>query len=155
MKKTIIIIFIILSCVAIGFIASHFQAESLATWYPNLNKSPLTPANSVFPIVWNILYLCMGLSIGYIMSRRNPKEMLFISLFSAQMILNFLWSISFFYMQNPLLGFINIILLALAIAAYLVATYKWANKFSFSLFIPYLLWVLFAGYLNWYILVNN
>jgi len=155
MKKAVILLLVILSCFVVGFIASYFQTDSLTSWYPGLIKSPLTPPDWVFPVVWNILYLCMGLSIGCIVCRGNPKELYFIRLFSIQIILNFLWSISFFYLQNPLLGLINIILLIAAIAFYLVRTYQWANKFSFTLFIPYLLWVLFAGYLNLYIVMYN
>ena len=155
MKRTLILLFSIISCLLVGFIASKFQTEALATWYPALNKSPLTPSNGVFFVVWTILYVFMGLSIGFIVSRNNPKEMIFIKLFSLQIVLNFLWSITFFYLQNPLLGFINIVLLALVIFRYLVVAYYRANKFSFALFIPYFLWVVFAGYLNLYILLNN
>jgi len=155
MKRTLILIFIILSCLLVGFIASKIQAEAIANWYPTLNKSSLTPPNQVFSVVWTLLYICMGASIGFIMGRNNPKEMLFLRLFSLQLLLNFAYSITFFYMQNPLLGFINIILLALVIFRYLIKTYYRANKFSFALFIPYFLWVLFAGYLNLYILINN
>lgn len=155
MKKVIVIILVILSCFAVGYIASLFQVNAIETWYPTLNKSSLTPPNWVFPIVWNILYLFMGLSIACIVCRKNPKEVYLMKIFTVQILLNFLWSISFFYLQSPLLGLINIILLIVAILFYLVQTYRWANKFSFSLFIPYLLWVLFAGYLNLYIVLYN
>jgi len=155
MKRTLIILLSIISCFVVGYIASRFQTEALTEWYPSLNKSALTPPNWIFPVVWSILYFCMGLSIGFIVCRRNTKEVYFIGLFTVQIILNFLWSISFFYMRNPLLGFINIILLTIAIIIYLVETRRKANKFSFGLFIPYLVWVLFAGYLNLYILLNN
>ncbi|NDW19276.1 tryptophan-rich sensory protein [Dysgonomonas sp. 216] len=155
MRRILVLILIICFCFFVGFLASKVQAESLANWYPLLNKSSLTPPNYIFPIVWNILYLCMGLSIGYILTRRNPKEMILFGLFSLQLALNFLWSITFFYMQNPLFGLINITLLLVVIGAYLIASFKWANRFSFAMFIPYFLWVLFAGYLNLYIVLYN
>ncbi len=155
MKRIFLIVISVLSCLCIGFIASNFQADALQTWYPTLNKPSLTPPDMVFPIAWSILYVCMGLSIGLIVCRKNPNEMLFIKLFSVQIVLNFLWSISFFYLQNPLLGLINIILLDIVVAVYLLQAYKKANKFSFALFIPYLAWILFATYLNLYIYLNN
>jgi tryptophan-rich sensory protein len=65
-----------------------------------------------------------------------------------------MWSISFFYLQNPLLGLINIILLEGVIIYYAVKTYR-EFRVSSILFIPYILWVWFATYLNLYILMNN
>lgn len=155
MKRIFLIVISVLSCICVGLLASKFQVEALQTWYPALNKSGLSPSDSIFPIAWTILYICMGLSIGCIVCRKNPKEMLFINLFSIQMVLNFLWSISFFYLQNPLLGLINIILLDIVVAIYLFKAYYKANKFSFAMFIPYLLWLLFATYLNLYIYLYN
>jgi len=155
MKRIVIILLSVVSCLLVGFIASRFQTESLETWYPALNKPSLTPPDWVFPVAWNILYVCMGLSIALIVCRKNPKEVYLIKIFTVQILLNFLWSISFFYLQNPLLGLINIILLIIAIVVYLVETYRWANTVSFALFIPYLLWVLFAAYLNLYIFLYN
>ncbi|WP_337929531.1 TspO/MBR family protein [Coprobacter fastidiosus] len=75
-------------------------------------------------------------------------------LFILQLIFNFTWSIFFFYMQNPLLGFINIILLEFLIIVYSVKSYG-INKISSILFIPYILWVTYATYLNLYILICN
>lgn len=155
MKRIFLITISVLSCICVGLIASKFQIEALQTWYPYLDKSSLTPSGSVFPIVWTILYICMGLSIACIVCRKNPREMLFINLFSIQIVLNFLWSISFFYLQNPLLGLVNIILLDIVVAIYLLNAYHKANKFSFIMFIPYMLWLLFATYLNLYIYLNN
>ncbi len=155
MKRTFIIIAAIVSCLFVGFLASRIQADSVATWYPSLEKSPLTPPDGVFGAVWTVLYICMGLSIGYIVSRRNPKEMIFIGLFTIQLFLNFMWSILFFYAKNPFLGLIDILFLDLVVLIYLITAYRWANRFSFAMFIPYFLWILFATYLNWYIVLHN
>lgn len=155
MKRTFLIIISVLSCICVGLLASKFQVEALQTWYSSLNKSELSPSESVFTIIWFMLYVCMGLSIGCIVCRKNPKELLFINLFSIQMVLNFLWSVSFFYLQNPLLSFINIILLDIVVIIYLFTAYNKANKFSFAMFIPYSLWLLFETYLNLYICLYN
>lgn len=155
MKRLLLLLLVILSCFVVGVVINYVQADSIATWYPLLNKSPLSPPQWVFPMVWNILYMCMGLSIGLIVCRKNPRELYFIGIFTAQMILNLLWSICFFYLQKPMLGLIVIVLLIAVIVYYLAQSYRWANRLSFSLFIPYLLWMLFEGYLNLYIAINN
>jgi tryptophan-rich sensory protein len=67
---------------------------------------------------------------------------------------NFTWSIGFFYFQNPLIGFLNIILLDIFVINYTLKSYP-VNKVSSLLFIPYLIWLLFATYLNGYILMYN
>lgn len=154
MKKIFYIIIPIIICFLVGFIASQFQTEALQNWYPLLNKPALTPPNIVFPIAWSSLYLLMGLSIGLILLSYSRQRKFFISLFAVQLFLNFMWSISFFYLQNPLLGFINIILLEGIIIYYAIKTYR-EFKVSSILFIPYIIWVGFATYLNLYILINN
>ena len=73
MKKSIIIIFSIAVCLLIGITASYLQSDSISTWYPLLEKSPLSPPNMVFPIVWSILYVLMGISIGLILIGNHPS----------------------------------------------------------------------------------
>jgi tryptophan-rich sensory protein len=155
MKKTLIFLFPVISCLLIGYIVGKFQAEAFASWYPSLIKSFLTPPDKLFTVVWIILYFFMGLSIGFILNRNNPKESLFVRLFTIQLILSILWHVEFFYFKNPLPAFIIIVLLVFVVFKYLVKTYYRANKFSFSLFIPYSLWTLFCGYLNGYIVACN
>lgn len=53
-------------CMSVGFSASLFQREAIAEWYPFLNKPVLTPPNGAFPIVWGILYILIGISLGRI-----------------------------------------------------------------------------------------
>ncbi|MEE1298308.1 MAG: TspO/MBR family protein [Muribaculaceae bacterium] len=154
MKRFLWILLAIAICFAVGYTARVFQADSLAEWYPLLEKPGLTPPDSVFPIAWGIIYVCMGISIGLISNelgfRRNPL----ISLFVMQLALNFLWSISFFYMMNPMLGFINILLLDIVVLMYTFNACK-VNRLSAWLFLPYILWLAFATYLNGYIYMYN
>ena len=154
MKKAYKFIIPILCCFLIGFIAGQIQESSILNWYPYLNKPSLTPPNIAFPIAWAILYLCMGISLGLILNSSHYGRKSLIRLFILQLIFNFTWSIFFFYMQNPLLGFINIILLEFLIIVYSVKSYG-INKISSILFIPYILWVTYATYLNLYILICN
>lgn len=154
MKKAAGFIIPILLCFLIGFIAGRIQESSILNWYPYLNKPSLTPPNLAFPIAWGILYLCMGISIGLIINSDKYGRKALMRLFILQLLFNFTWSISFFYLQNPLLGLINIILLEILIIVYAVKSYA-VSKISSILFIPYILWVAFATYLNLYILIYN
>lgn len=154
MKKILSILIAIAICFLVGFIASQFQSEAIESWYPYLNKSLLNPPNSVFPVAWSIIYVMMGISIGLIYASDNENKKYFINIFLIQLFLNFMWSISFFYFQSPLIGLINILLLAWMIIYYIVRTFNTATVSSL-LFVPYLLWVCFATYLNLYILMNN
>lgn len=154
MRKVAAIIIPILACFFVGLTASYFQADAIKTWYPLLNKPDLTPPNIVFPIAWGIIYLCMGISIGIIFLSNSIKKKELIKLFCIQLFFNFAWSILFFYMQNPLLGFIDILILDISVTMYAIKSYP-IRKVSSLLFLPYIIWIYFATYLNGYILLYN
>lgn len=154
MKKVAAILIPILLCFLVGFIASYFQANAIRNWYPYLNKPTLTPPNSVFPIAWSIIYLCMGISAGLIILSGKKERNSLIVLFGIQLFFNFAWSILFFYFRSPLSGLIDIVIVDVLVIAYTIKSYP-VKKASALLFLPYLLWILFATYLNTYILLNN
>lgn len=154
MRKILNIIIPVVVCFLVGLIASRFQTESIENWYPYLNKPSLTPPNIAFPIAWSILYLLMGISIGLVLNSNVAGKKEIISLFVIQLVLNFSWSISFFYLQNPLFGLVNIVILDVFVILYIVKTYR-VLKSSSYLFMLYLLWILFATYLNAYIFFYN
>ncbi len=152
MKTTLQFLLPVLLCFAVGVTASLFQAEALASWYPTLAKATLTPPNAVFPIAWSLLYLCMGISLGLVLRKNGPDKKLLINLFAAQLLFNFLWSFLFFTLRNPLMGFIDILMLDGLVLWYTLAAWK-VSRAASGLFIPYLAWLLFATYLNGYILI--
>lgn len=154
MVRAINVIVAVLVCFGVGLTARWFQSDSLLTWYPTLVKSELTPPNAVFPIVWGIIYLCMGASIGLICADKRINKSRSLSLFVTQLVLNFLWSFTFFYLKNPLLGLVNIILLDTYVIWYSMNVYS-IKRISAWLFLPYVIWVLFATYLNAYIYFFN
>ena len=119
MKKIAAYLIPVLACFAVGISASFFQASSIAEWYPTLTKPALTPPNIVFPIAWSVLYFCMGLSLWRLIVRRQHKGI--IRLWILQLIANFLWSILFFTLRNPLAGFIDIVLLNILVGLYIFA----------------------------------
>lgn len=154
MRKAAAIIIPILICFFVGLTASYFQADAIKTWYPSLNKPDLTPPNIVFPIAWSIIYLCMGISIGLIYLSNSMMKKGLIKLFCIQLFFNFAWSILFFYLQDPLLGLIDILALDICVTMYAVRSYP-VRKASSYLFLPYIIWIYFATYLNGYILLYN
>lgn len=154
-RKVFNILTPILICFLVGYTASLFQDESIKTWYPTLIKPSLTPPNYVFPIAWGIIYLLIGISIGIILNKpKSKKRTLLIRIFVLQLFFNFTWSIVFFYFQSPLLGLINIIILYLVVLCYMASSFKY-NYISALLFMPYLLWLTLATYLNTYIFIFN
>lgn len=154
MKKALSYILPVALGYLLGFIASQLQTDAIENWYPYLNKPSLTPPNIAFPIAWNIIYLLSGISFGLIWNTIDRLRKGTLTLWFVQLFFNFTWSISFFYMQNPVLGFINILILDALVAWYAVRSYK-QNKAASVLFWPYLAWILFATYLNGYIMFNN
>ena len=121
--------------------------------YNYLVNPPLSPPSYLFPIVWSILYLLIGTSY-YIYRKNNNDDSLTIRLYYIQLILNYLWSIIFFTLKLRTLAVIWIIILAITIIYLMIRFYK-EEITSFYLFIPYILWVLFATYLNIGIVVLN
>ena len=96
----------------------------------------------VFPIVWSILYILMGIS-SYIV--RNNKELM--SIYKVNLVINLLWPIIFFTLNFKVFGFFWILLLILVVG-YMMYKFYNENKISAYLLIPYLLWLIFASILN-------
>lgn len=134
--------------------ANCFQAESILTWYPTLVKPEITPPNIAFPVAWGILYVLMGISVGILWNKPPQQRNPLVITFAVQLTLNLLWSFSFFYLQNPTLGFLNIIALDIAVLWYTLRAYP-VRKLSAWLFMPYILWLGLATYLNWFIMLFN
>lgn len=110
--------------------------------YSNLNQPPFAPPAIVFPIVWTILYILMGIS-SYIVWTNNGN----LGTYYLQLILNGLWSIIFFVFKLRLLAFVWIIALIFLVIK-MIREFLLVNKISGYLQIPYLLWLIFAAYLN-------
>lgn len=143
-----------LLCFVLGGIAAVLQTGALAEWYPFLIKPALTPPNAAFPIAWSIIYLCMGISAGLILTSRARSRRKVMTCWYVQLGFNFLWSILFFTFRSPLLGMIDIVVLDALVICYIVRSARVRSAAAW-LFVPYLCWILFATYLNAYILVFN
>ena len=148
-KLTYILIGIII-CSTIGFLSSVVTQSSVNGWYLTLNKPSFNPPNWVFAPVWSALYIMMGISAGWVWAKGFHHKWVKTGLyhFGFQLLLNGLWSIVFFGLQQPFYG----LLVIMALLVVLSLTIKWFNvvsKFAAILLIPYLLWVCFATALNY------
>ena len=114
--------------------------------YNDLIKPTLSPPGIVFPIVWTIIYLLIGISYTLLKEKGEaPKETQ--QLYYTQLILNYLWTFIFFVFRLRLLSVLWIIILDVLVVIMTYQFYK-QNKLSGILLIPYVLWLLFATYLN-------
>jgi translocator protein len=140
----------------VGFVGSYFTAPAIPEWYAGLNKPTLNPPNWIFAPVWTVLYIFMGIAFFLIWKETAEirKKITAFAFFGAQLVLNLTWSIFFFGMKNPELALMNIILLVIALIATIISFYKISKK-TLYLLLPYLLWVSFASYLNYQIIVLN
>ena len=133
---------------AIGGLSALISGGGMAD-YRALNQPPLSPPGWVFPVVWTILYLLMGYaSYRIIVSDADPQEKKkALTAYSAQLFLNFLWSIVFFGLEWRLAAFC--LLIALWALIYLtIKRFSAIDEKAGDLLLPYILWVTFAGYLN-------
>lgn len=155
MKKAIRLILFILLCQSAGLLGTLFTLDSITTWYQFLNKPEFSPPNWLFGPVWTLLYTLMGISIFLIYEAKTsqPKTLAY-TFFGIQLGLNALWSIIFFGLQQPVIAFINIILMWIFIILSIIYFYK-INKTASLLLIPYLAWVSFASVLNYFIIALN
>jgi tryptophan-rich sensory protein len=141
---------------AAAAIGSLFTFKSIPTWYATLHPTSLTPPNWVFGPVWTILYILMAIA-AYLVWKNISKQKKVgqaMNLFYLQLVLNALWSILFFGQHLILAAFIEIILLWFAI----ILTIIWFSKVSRAaawLMAPYILWVSFAGILNFMVYLAN
>lgn len=139
-----------------GFIGSFFTSATVDTWYQTLTKPSFNPPGWIFGPVWTLLFILMGLALYLVWNQgwKKPEVRIGIYFFAGQMFLNVLWSFLFFYFQNPLYSFIEIIILWLAIFGTIITFYK-VDKRTLYLLLPYILWVSFAAVLNLAIVLLN
>ena len=157
MNKTIKLILCILIAQTAGVLGSLATIPNIPGWYASLNKPPLNPPNWVFGPVWLLLFCLIGVSLYLIVqtssAEKEAKTQAYI-FFGLQLILNTAWSLLFFGLKNPPLAMAEILILWGAILSTLIRFWQ-INKLAGKLFIPYLLWVSFAAYLNFGVMLAN
>lgn len=136
----------ILIPLGVGAAAAFFTRNSMDV-YEGLVQPPLSPPGWLFPVVWTILYTLMGISSYLIYRSDSPNKNTALTIYAFQLAVNFFWTILFFNLEMYLLAFLWLLLLLVLIVLMIVSFYR-INKTAAYLQIPYLIWVLFAGYLN-------
>lgn len=149
-KSTLIIA--ILIPIAVGTLSSLFSGNM--SIYSRINRPPLSPPGALFPIVWTILYVLMGISSYLIYESDSPYKGKALTIYGAQLFFNFFWSIIFFGFSQYLLAFLWLLAL-IALIIIMIYTFYQISPLSAYLQIPYLLWCLFAAYLNFMIYKLN
>lgn len=145
--------FILVSYLA-GFIGGIFTQQSVTTWYLTLQKPVFNPPSWVFGPVWTSLYILMGIAAFLVYNKGYKKARTALNFFFIQLFFNALWSFLFFGLKNPLLAFIEIIILWSLILVTTYYFYKVEKKAAY-LMLPYLLWVSFATVLNFSLYILN
>jgi benzodiazapine receptor len=151
---------LLIICIAVPLLAgvagSFFTISSILSWYASLIKPPLTPPDWVFGPVWTTLYILMGISLYLVVREGTEKKPVQqgIMVFTAQLIVNVLWSLVFFGLLSPLLGLVTILVLIVLVLATIYFFYR-VSPIAAGLLVPYIVWVCIATYLNAMILVLN
>jgi len=169
----------IIICELAGVIGAFFTTPAIGSWYKTLNKPSFNPPNWIFGPVWTTLFVLMGISLYLVWRKKwmpineiesdktkawNKWSQKFfngswqkaniIIIFIVQLVVNILWSAVFFGAQSPDLAFFVLIMLWFAILFTIVNFYR-VSKTAGLLLLPYILWVSFAGILNYFIWALN
>ena len=122
--------------------------------YETLAQPPLAPPGWVFPIVWTILYTLMGISAARVWLSESPTRRDALLVYALQLFLNFGWTILYFGFQLRFAAFIWIVVLA-GVIVVMISLFTAVDRKAGLLQLPYLLWVLFASYLNLGVVLRN
>lgn len=133
---------------AVGGLAGFITRDSFEI-YSHLNLPPFSPPGWVFPVAWSILYLAMGIASGLVLSSGASQEqtMSALRLYILQLAVNFVWPILFFGQSLYQISFFWLLLLLLLVILVTIWFYRIIPSAGILL-IPYLMWLIFAGYLN-------
>ncbi|MBR1601659.1 MAG: tryptophan-rich sensory protein [Alphaproteobacteria bacterium] len=132
-----------------AFICSYFNRIGMQNFYSEINLSSLTPPNIVFPIVWTILYATLVIAFDMVLNHADKLKIRpAAQVFTLNMFLQALWTYVFFYNAYFLVGFAVLVVLDFVTFAMIKIFYN-INKKAGLLLLPYMIWLLFATYLNW------
>lgn len=141
--------FLIFPLVFLALVLGGLASSNTSTdvWYQSLNKSDLNPPGFVFGIVWPILYIFMSISAYRTFTETSR-------IFFIQLVFNTAWSWMFFAFHMPFLALLNIWMLIYWNTSLAFKMIK-IDKLSAILYSPYVIWLIFASYLNLFIVINN
>lgn len=143
----------LLISLGVGALSGTLTRNSVKV-YSQLNLPPLSPPSWVFPVVWTILFLLMGISSYIIYISKSPTTKYALAIYFLQLAVNFIWPFIFFSAQAYLFAFIWLIFLWLLVVLMINMFYK-ISPVAAILQIPYLIWLTFAAYLNLMVVILN
>lgn len=141
---------------AVGGLSALLTAENMDI-YSRINRPPLSPPPWLFPVVWTILYVLMGIGAALVYNRKEFKPEAVrraLVVYGINLFLNFFWSIIFFNLETYFLAFVWLIALWAVIFA-MIIFFRRVSPAAAYMQIPYLVWVTFAGYLTFAIYLLN
>lgn len=137
-------------CQLAGVAGALLSVQAIPNWYNGLVKPAFNPPSWVFGPAWTVFYLLMGIALFFVWEKgvgRKISKTVY-TIFGIQLFLNAIWSIIFFGFQNPFWALIDLVSMWLVIAGTIILFYR-ISKPAAYLLVPYILWVSFAGYLNY------
>ena len=146
LKKWLPYIISIAIALGVGGLGAVLTMNSMDI-YATLNQPALSPPGFLFPIVWTILYTLMGISAAIIYKSDDPGRTQALKIYAFQLIVNFLWTIIFFNLRQFLFAFIWLVLLDILVVI-MISKFHKISPLAAWIQVPYLLWILFATYLN-------
>lgn len=153
-KKIKVYLVSILIPLAVGGLAAFLTRNNMML-YGEITKPPLAPPAILFPIVWTILYVLMGIGCARVyLSEQSTYRSSALLVYALQLFFNFFWSIIFFNARAFLAAFVWIVALWLLIIS-MIRKFLKVDRIAGLINIPYLLWVTFAAYLNLAIYILN
>ncbi len=146
----------LITCLAIPLAVGSFSAlltQNSMEAFASLNQPAFAPPGWLFPVVWTILYVLMGIA-SYLVFTSGKSNGTALTFYVLQLVFNFFWPILFFRLEQCFLAFIWLVVLWILILKTILEFYR-VSKLAAYLMLPYLLWVTFAGYLNLSICLLN
>ncbi len=157
-KNYVSLIFILSITFLSSFIAGLVTQLNIDPWYQSLNKLSFSPPNWIFGPVWTVLYAFMSIAIWIVYEKSKKSDLIFskkiLRYYFFHLGVSLSWSFIFFYFHLIFLAFINILVLIIAII-FLMNLYFPRSKISFTLMVPYIIWVIFAAVLNFGLYLIN
>ena len=131
-----------------SLIGNFATQSSVNDWFLTLTSPPYNPPRWLIPITWTLIYIMIGIAGFLVWQSRNEHDIApVLAVFGIQLVLNALWPVCFFYLQAIGWAFVEICLLWASVLGFIVLSWS-VSQVAAYLFVPYLLWLTYAGYLN-------
>ena len=145
-SKAWVYIISVLIAYAVALLSLLFTKDSMQQ-YSLLDKPPLAPDSIVFPIVWGILYTLMGISSAIIYLSHSRQKKPALTVYAVQLVLTFVWTLLFFKLKLRLASLVLLVVMVILVIS-MIVRFGRIKPIAGYMNIPYLLWLLFATYLN-------